>query len=443
MKFPFRFKQIMVVTILLITLGLLYRFREILPIFILALLLAYILTPVIVWLSSKRVFRRKISRGLSVIMIYIVLITSLSFGGAFFVINLSNEIQTLIQDIPHYGEQLTKNWVPSISKGVQNVSKYLPKIEKTDVEKDTDDQSAESHVESQPQEDNEILEFIRNTRFEIKQDKKGFEIIPHRITYQEKKAGDEDFDLAKYIDDFISDIFENLQSILLSTLDFGQTVIFSVVTSVFQTFITLMIAAFIIIDHERILDFFRGLFPERVLARVEMFLQRQNQGLAGVVRGQLIICFINGILTGIGLVILDVKFALTLSLLATVCSIIPIFGVIISSVPIVLMAITSSLLSAVLAMGWILIIHFVEGNILNPRIMGKSADIHPILVILALMAGERAYGIFGALIAVPIFSILQNTFLFIREVVFESDGETLDATGSQPYASLDEAIMDD
>jgi len=377
-------------------------------------------------------------------MIYIVLITGISFGGAFFVINLSNEIQTLIQDIPHYGEQLTKTWVPSISDGIKNVSKYLPKIEKTEVEEEEEEeQTSETRIDNQTPVDNEILEFIRNTRFEIRQDNKGFEIIPHRITYQEKDAGDEEFDLPKYINEFISNIFENLQSILLSTLDFGQSVIFSVVSSIFQTFITLMIAAFIIIDHERILDYFRGLFPESVLARVEMFLQRQNQGLAGVVRGQLIICIVNGILTGIGLVILDVKFALTLSLLATVCSIIPIFGVFISSIPIVLMAITGSLLSGVLALGWILIIHFIEGNILNPRIMGKSADIHPVLVILALLAGERAAGIFGALVAVPIFSILQNTFFFVREVVFEAETETKDPSENQPYSSLDEAILDD
>ncbi len=112
-----------------------------------------------------------------------------------------------------------------------------------------------------------------------------------------------------------------------------------------------------------------------------MFLQKQHAGLAGVVRGQLIICLVNGTLTGIGLFILDIKFALTLSLVATVCSIIPIFGVIISSIPIVLMAITDSFVTGLFALGWILIIHFIEGNILNPKIIGKSAEIHPVLVI--------------------------------------------------------------
>jgi predicted PurR-regulated permease PerM len=82
------------------------------------------------------------------------------------------------------------------------------------------------------------------------------------------------------------------------------------------------------------------------------------------------------------------------------------------------MAVTNSFITGLLMLAWILLIHFIEGNILNPKIIGKSAEIHPILVILALMAGQKTYGIFGALIAVPIFSILQTTFIFIREIVF-------------------------
>ncbi|NQU64964.1 MAG: AI-2E family transporter, partial [SAR324 cluster bacterium] len=104
-----------------------------------------------------------------------------------------------------------------------------------------------------------------------------------------------------------------------------------------------------------------------------------------------------------------------------------------------LMAITNSFITALLALGWILVIHFIEGNILNPKIMGKSAEIHPVLVILALMAGQNAYGIFGALIAVPLFSILQNTFLFIRELIFNIEEVSGSETAKVPkYDDLDE-----
>ncbi len=423
MELSNRFRYLTITAIIVVSLALLYRFRETLPIFVLALLLSYILTPLVTWMSTKRVFKRQISRGLSIIIIYLFLITGLSFGGAYFVINLTNEVQILVQDIPSYGERLSKNWVPSISKGIQNIAKYLPKVESPEA-KLTLKEKEEAHEKVRvagTKQKNEILEFLKNTRFQVKQDKAGFEIVPQPISRDVEDVNLEEFDLAAVINNFIESLTENLQSILLGFLNYGQIIVFTVVTSIFQTFITLMIAAFIIIDHEKILAFFLGLFPIRFANNMELFMQKQDAGLTGVVRGQMIICLVNGTLTGIGLFVLDVKFALTLSLVATVCSIIPIFGVIISSVPIILMAITNSFFTALLALGWIVIIHFIEGNILNPKIIGKSAEIHPVLVILALMAGQNAYGIFGALIAVPIFSILQITFFFIWDLVFILD----------------------
>jgi predicted PurR-regulated permease PerM len=54
---------------------------------------------------------------------------------------------------------------------------------------------------------------------------------------------------------------------------------------------------------------------------------------------------------------------------------------------------------------WIIGIHLVEANLLNPKIMGESAKIHPALVVFVLVAGEHFYGIVGALFAVPITSV--------------------------------------
>lgn len=439
MNISLRIKQVVIVAFMLAALALLYRFRGVLPVFILALFLAYILTPIVVWISSKKVFKRHIPRGIAIILVYLVIITGVSFGGAYFVINLTNEIQVLVKDIPAYTEQFSESWVPAVSRGVQTVTDYLPKIQQTQNKNNVEANPEQENPEEVPitnleiESENDFLIFLQNTRFEVKQGKNGFEIIPHKITKIKLESDDQSFDFAQYINEFVNDVTANLQSILLNFLDLGQAVVFSVISSVFQTFITLMIAAFIIIDHEVILDFFRGLFPNRFLSRVDIFLQKQNIGLHGVVRGQLIICLVNGTLTGIGLLIFNVKGALTLSLLATVTSLIPIFGVFISSVPIILMALTNSFLTALLMLGWILLIHFIEGNILNPKIIGKSAEIHPVLVILALMAGQKAYGLFGALIAVPLFSILQTSFIFVREIIFAEGGplEELKPAGSE------------
>jgi predicted PurR-regulated permease PerM len=415
-----RLRYIIVSLLFLIFIALVYIFRAVLPTFILALLLAYILTPIVVKISSKKIFRRKIPRGMAIIVIYVLSITGISFGGTYFVVNLTNEMQTLVTEFPSYGKQIKENWVPMISSGIQRISEYMPKME-FELPKEIADKEDEKVQPVVPivkdVETNEIVNYLTKTTFEIKKNKTGYEIIPHHISKSQDVDQYQDLDFTKMFNDFLGNFIQNLQGMLVGILDLSQIVVFSIVSSIFQTMITLMVAAFIIIDYERIIHFFRDLFPARFVDNIELFLQKQNVGLHGVVRGQLIICLVNGFLTWIGLMIFDIKFALTLSILATICSLIPIFGVIISSIPIVLMAITNSFFSGLLVLAWILGIHFIEGNILNPKIIGKSAEIHPVLVIFALMAGELTYGLFGALIAVPVFSILQTTFLFVREHV--------------------------
>jgi predicted PurR-regulated permease PerM len=83
-------------------------------------------------------------------------------------------------------------------------------------------------------------------------------------------------------------------------------------------------------------------------------------------------------------------------------------------VPIVVIGLTDGLTTGLLALGWILFIHFVEANILNPKIIGNTAHIHPVIVIFALLAGESAYGLVGALLAVPTASLVLTVFNFVR-----------------------------
>ena len=72
-------------------------------------------------------------------------------------------------------------------------------------------------------------------------------------------------------------------------------------------------------------------------------------------------------------------------------------------------------------LAWILGIHFVEANFLNPNIIGQSAKMHPVLVIFALIAGEHTYGLVGALLAVPVASVVQTLFVYFRSRAWRAD----------------------
>ena len=123
-------------------------------------------------------------------------------------------------------------------------------------------------------------------------------------------------------------------------------------------------------------------------------------------------------MTYIGLLIFHVKYPLLLAGIAATMSLIPIFGSILSSVPIVAIGLISSgtfdLKQGLFVLGWIIGIHLVEANFLNPKIMGDAAKIHPVLVVFALIAGEHSYGLVGALFAVPVASMIQTIFVYYR-----------------------------
>lgn len=391
--------------------------------FILSIFLAYILSPLVDKMSSRKIGNWKIPRGLSIIIIYIALITGLSFIGSYFFINLTNEMRTLVKDIPSYGKQITENWVPEISKRMESVIDLLPVKPKkvpdpVDLKQPNELEQLNNAPKKKP---NDLVEYLDSTIFEIKQTKDGYKISPKPKPNQFSSEGSEnrDLDINNIIDQSVNDFIDNLQEFIIGLLNFGQKAVFTVVGSLMTTLIILMITAFLVIDAEGIICFVKSLIPEQFQVIVDAFIEKLDTGLNGVVRGQLIICLVNGSLTGIGMLVLDIKFALTLSILATISSLIPIFGVIISSIPIILMALTNSIITAILALGWILGIHFIEGNFLNPKIMGKAAKIHPVLVIMALVAGEKTFGLAGALLAVPLFSILQTTYLFVMEQAFQ------------------------
>jgi putative heme transporter len=191
------------------------------------------------------------------------------------------------------------------------------------------------------------------------------------------------------------------------------------VAGIGRLFLVLMVAAFILVDLRRVQEFLRSLVPEQYQGDYERIASGIDRGLSGVIRGQLVICLINGVFTYIGLWIFHVKYRLLLAGIAATMSLVPIFGSILSSVPIVAIALISSgtfdLRQGLFVLAWIIGIHLVEANLLNPKIMGDAAKIHPVLVVFALIAGEHSYGLVGALFAVPVASIIQTIFVYYRK----------------------------
>jgi predicted PurR-regulated permease PerM len=206
----------------------------------------------------------------------------------------------------------------------------------------------------------------------------------------------------------------------LELFKLGQALVATVARSIFLLFMTLMVAGYIMYTRERILGFAESLVPARSRLSFGRLLWRIDRGLSGVVRGQLIICLVNGLLSAIGFWIFDLKYWPILALVAGVMSLIPIFGAILSSVPAVAVGLTQDFWTGLWVLLWILGVHQLEANLLNPKIIGDAARIHPVLVVLALVVGEHFFGLWGALLAVPTWSLLQSLFNHFRFIAVPS-----------------------
>jgi predicted PurR-regulated permease PerM len=234
----------------------------------------------------------------------------------------------------------------------------------------------------------------------------------------EGAAIDQVLNLERRFDDVVKRLVSTSSTKFSALIGFAQKIVAGILEVFVGLILTLMVAAFMSIDLDRVWRFFRDLVPRNARSSFDQLLSELDKGLAGVVRGQLAICVINGTLTYIGLAFLDVKFSVLLAFVAGVLSLIPVFGTVISTIPIVLIGLTDGFRIGILSLIWILAIHFVEANILNPKIIGTSAHIHPVIVIFALLAGESAYGLVGALLAVPTASILLTIFGFLRKILW-------------------------
>ena len=146
------------------------------------------------------------------------------------------------------------------------------------------------------------------------------------------------------------------------------------------------------------LRWFRG---ER-RAKLAESVDRGAQVLGGYVRGTALVALIDAVFIGGFLLIVGVPLALPLAVLVFVTAFIPVVGATIAGAIAALVAlVTNGPAIALAVIGWIIVVNQIEGNILQPVIMGRTLSLHALVVLLALTVGTLIGGIFGAILAVP------------------------------------------
>ncbi|MFO0681263.1 MAG: AI-2E family transporter [Sandaracinus sp.] len=410
-------------------LAVLVAFREVLAPFMVALVVAYVFAPLVDRMQKIRVGARTLPRWGAVLILYLGLLGAMATTLAFAVPLLVRNVEHLARDAPHALAQARDEWLPSIDARLHSLSSSMDGASAPEPDEEDED-AARPRIE--PARTIRVVP-IEGGGFEVVLPDDGIVVEQqedeHRYVVRAAETEGERprADLATTITRAIRRQLREGEATATSTLGAVQAFVAATVNGIFKFFIMLMISAYVLISSDTIFAFFRSLVAPGHRERFDTVMRRMDRGLSGVVRGQLVICLVNGVLSGIGFWIIGVHYWPILTLFATVLSIIPIFGAILSSVPAVIVGLQQGVGTALLVLGWIIVIHQIEANLLNPKIMGDAAKVHPVLVVFSLIAGEHFFGILGALLAVPVLSIAQTLFLYFREVAL---GEPASATSS-------------
>ncbi len=172
-------------------------------------------------------------------------------------------------------------------------------------------------------------------------------------------------------------------------------------------------SVFFLLGGREIWSWLVGLFPQRQRGRIDGVGQVAWNTFAGYTRGIVVVAFVNAVLVLIGLLVLRVPLAFPLALLVFLFSFIPLIGAPIATAIAAVVALAArGPLIALAVIVLIVLIGQFEGHVLQPLVMSKAVNLHPLAVGVAVACGTVLAGIVGAVIAVPVVAVLYSSIRF-------------------------------
>lgn len=186
----------------------------------------------------------------------------------------------------------------------------------------------------------------------------------------------------------------------------------SVLGGVFQLFTALTISIYLLYDLPKIGETLLKAIPLPYQPLALEIAGKLDRAVGGYVRGQILVALCVGTVVGVGLWIVGIPLAASLGFLAFIFNFIPFVGVIISSIPAILLALTQNppLIKVLLTVLVLWIANQLEGNLFGPQIVGRAVNIHPVTAISAILIFAGLFGIPGALLAVPTVAFVKVMF---------------------------------
>ena len=206
---------------------------------------------------------------------------------------------------------------------------------------------------------------------------------------------------------------QNIGKTVVSGMATSLSAVIAKLTSFTVTAITVpVMTIYMLYDGNKLAPFIQKVFPSKQQARISDILGRLNQTLAQYISGQVLEMIFVGVFTAIGYFMIGQKYALLLGVFAGITNMIPYVGPYIGLVPALFVALTDSFWQAFWVIVVVLIVQQVDSNLIYPRVMGASLHVHPLTIIVLLLAAGNIAGIAGMILAVPFYAVIRTVIVY-------------------------------
>lgn len=221
--------------------------------------------------------------------------------------------------------------------------------------------------------------------------------------------------------DFATDIVGRADAYLSKFFSILLNWLMNTTTGLFDVVVVIILIIYFMLDGAKMIQNGIDALPERVAVRVRRVVTESNRYTWKYLGTRVLISLGMAVVSCIGFRIIGLKYALLFAILAFTMDFIPYFGSIIAGVvDSVFALITGGIGLAVKVLIFVLIVQQIEGNVVAPKLQGKSVDLHPIWVMFALLACSELWGPVGMLISTPMAAVVKTA---LRELYYYMTGD--------------------
>ena len=216
-----------------------------------------------------------------------------------------------------------------------------------------------------------------------------------------------------------NDINTQIEKVVTNFTSNGLSGVVSAITAILSSGVTvaisLIIAFYLSLSYDKITKKINNNIPVKHRSEALIVIGKIGDMARRYVNGTIISSIIVTIFTFIGLLLSGISSPLLFAIFCGVTNIIPYFGPYIGGIPTIVVGFSISPLCGLICLITILLVQTIEGNIINPIIVGKATDMHPITIVISLIIFEYFFGIVGMIIATPIVGAIKILFVHFNE----------------------------